>query len=477
VPTQLIQDERVRVLRDVPPRPDGDFVLYWMQQSQRAEANPALEHAVRWANQLDLGLVVAFGLMDGYPEANLRHYRFMLEGLAETADSLARRGIPLVVRHGHPAEVALEVGHRAALVVCDRGYLRHQKEWRGGVAVEAGCRVEEVEGDVVVPVETVSGKREWAARTLRPRIHRHLDRFLVELRPTPLGKDSLGLAGGSAGPGGGGRDGTLEGLDLSDLDGVLDRLDLDRSVPPVTDFFRGGTSEAKRRHRGFVEERLSRYDRNRNQPHHDDTSGLSPYLHFGQVSPVWVAMEVIGSGQGSAEDRDGFVEELVVRRELAANFVNFEPEYDAYSSLPDWARKTLAEHRDDEREHVYGRDELEAAATHDPYWNAAQLEMVHTGYMHNHMRMYWGKQILAWSPSPEEAFRTALHLNNKYFLDGRDPSSYTGVGWLFGLHDRAWNERDVFGKVRIMTRSGLVRKTDPDAYVEKVEGLVLQATG
>lgn len=468
--TRLIEDERILPLNDVEPHPEGDRVVYWMQQSQRAEDNPALEHAVRRANELGLPLLVGFGLMDGYPEANLRHYRFMLEGLVEVRSSLERRGIPFVVLHGDPPDVALELAHRAALLVCDRGYLRHQKEWREGVAEEARCRVEQVEGDVVVPVETVSDKREYAARTIRPRIHRHLDRFLVELRTTPLAADSLPLADELADDG--------RAIDLSggaDLDAVLERLDIDRTVPAVSDFFEGGTTRAKRRLRDFVESRLKRYDENRSHPRTDDTSHLGPYLHFGQISPVWAAVQVAGSRHGSREDREAFVEELVVRRELSVNFVHFEPDYDRFSMLPEWARTTLEEHAEDEREHVYTRAELEAAETHDPYWNAAQREMRWTGYMHNHMRMYWGKRILAWTETPEYAYRTALHLNNRYFLDGRDCSSYANVGWLFGLHDRAWGERDVFGKVRVMTSGGLERKTDIGAYVEKVNGLVQRA--
>lgn len=465
--SRLIQDERVRVLRDVAPR-DGAYVLYWMQQSQRAEDNHALEHGVRWANQLGLPLVVGFGLMNGYPSAaggaNLRHYRFMLEGLAGTARSLGSRGIPFVLRQGNPADVALELAADAAVTICDRGYLRHQRAWRDRVRVEAPCRVEQVEADVVVPVELASRKREYAARTLRPRIHRHLDRFLVDLDPTPL--ERAGEAPG------------LESLEVSGegaVGALLDRLDLDRTVPTVTRFFEGGTRHGMGRLRRFVEQRLARYSEHRSQPHTDDTSGLSPYLHFGQISPVRVATEVADSRHGTAEDRRAFVEELVVRRELAVNFCENEPDYDRYRALPAWARKTLDEHRDDERAHLYTREELEGAETHDPYWNAAQREMVHTGYMHNHMRMYWGKRILAWSGTPEEAYDTAIYLNDRYFVDGRDPSSYANVGWLFGLHDRAWGERDVFGKVRILTRGGLERKTDPDAYVEKVERLVAGA--
>ena len=190
---------------------------------------------------------------------------------------------------------------------------------------------------------------------------------------------------------------------------------------------------------------------------------------------MWALLEVAGSRYGSKEDRDSFLEELLVRRELAMNFCEFEEDYDSFDMLPDWALTTLDEHRDDPREHLYAEEELERAETHDPYWNAAMREMRYTGYMHNYMRMYWGKQILAWTESPEEAYRITLHLNNKYFLDGRDPNSYANVGWIFGLHDRAWTERDVFGKVRILTRGGLERKTDPDAYVEKVDALVERA--
>ena len=458
--TRTIPPERVRTLNGEPVR-EGGWVLYWMQQSQRAETNPALEHAVRRANGLGLPLVVAFGLTDGWPGANLRHYRFMLEGLAQTAGDLERRGIGFVLRRGDPADVALGLARDAALVVCDRGYLRHQVAWRERVAAGAGCRVERVEGDVVVPVEVASDHAEHAARTLRPKIHRHLRRFLVELATTPLERPGTGLG--------------LDGLEPSDVDGVLGRLDIDRSVPPVTPFFEGGTSRAKARLRRFAADGLERYGGHRNQPHADDTSTLSPYLHFGQVSPVWVALEVDAARAGTHADREAFLEQLVVRRELAVNRVRFDPRYDRWGALPGWARRTLDEHRDDPRGHVYTRTELERGETHDPYWNAAQREMRYTGWMHNHMRMYWGKKVLEWSRTPEAAFRTLLHLNDTWFLDGRDPSSYANVGWIFGLHDRAWNERDVFGKVRWMSRGGLERKTDPDAYVEKVERLVARA--
>jgi deoxyribodipyrimidine photo-lyase len=184
---------------------------------------------------------------------------------------------------------------------------------------------------------------------------------------------------------------------------------------------------------------------------------------------VWLARTIRGSDAPEA-DVESYLEELVVRRELAVNHVHFRPDtYDRYDCLPDWARETLDAHADDEREHVYSAAELEQGQTHDPYWNAAMKEMRTTGYMHNYMRMYWGKKILEWTPDPRTAFDRALTLNNRYFLDGRDPNSYANVAWLFGLHDRGWKERPVYGKVRYMSRGGLERKADPDAYVEKVD--------
>ncbi len=456
--TTRIQETRIRRLNDRGPA-QGEYVLYWMQQSQRAEFNHALEYAVQRANDQKQPLLAGFGLMDDYPEANLRHYHFLLQGLQETQQALHRRGIRLVVGRGSPDAVALRLARGASLIVCDRGYLRHQKLWRCRVADSFDGEVVQVESDSVVPVEVASDKAESAARTLRPRIHRHLDDYLVELSPTPIARDSLGLA--------------AEGPDLDDLDAVLSQLELDRSVPPVNRF-RGGTSAAKARLRDFLRRHLEGYAAHRNQPELDGVSHMSPYLHFGQISPVYVALQV-REAAGRPEDRANYLEELVIRRELALNFVHFTEDYDRYTALPAWARTTLEEHRQDERSRRYTRAQLDAAETHDPYWNAAMREMKHTGYMHNHMRMYWGKKILEWSPTPESAYRVALELNNRYFLDGRDPASYANIAWIFGLHDRPWPERPVYGTVRSMTSGGLERKTDMAAYVERVDELVRKA--
>lgn len=457
VTSNQIQPERISVLNDRETT-RGNYVLYWMQQSQRAEWNHALEYAVQRANQLDQRLLVVFGLMDDYPEANQRHYQFMLQGLQETQGSLAKRGIKLVVRRGAPHEVATEFTEDASLVVCDRGYLRHQKGWREHVAHRAKCEVVQIEADVVVPVETASDKREYAARTIRPKLSRHHQYFLVDLRATVLKKDSLNLRVG--------------GLDLSNVDRLLDDLRLDDSVRPVAQLFPGGTQAAKRVLRSFINKRLKNYDEHRNQPDTDEVSYMSMYLHFGQISPVYVAREIECTSHGSKADRAGYLEELLIRRELAQNFVHFEPKYDSYACLPRWARDTLREHRSDPREFQYTKQQLEDAETHDKYWNAAMREMRYTGYMHNYMRMYWGKKIIEWTNTPEYAYQVALELNNRYFLDGRDPNSFANVAWLFGNHDRAFAERQVFGKIRYMSQGGLQRKADADAYVEKVDKLV-----
>ena len=454
MPSQQIDSTRIQRLNDQ-PESRGQYVLYWMQAAQRAEHNPALEHAVRRANALGLPVVVAFGLMADYPDANRRHYAFMLEGLVETQAALTRRGIQMVVRYGRPDHVALALSDQAALLVADAGYLRHQKHWREQVAVKAPCAVDQVEGEVVVPVEVASQKAEFAARTIRPKLHRHLDHYLIELKPTPLKNTSLNMK--------------FQGKSLSDVTRVLDELELDHAVPAVTQY-KGGPGEAKRVLRRFLNRHLEHYKANRNRPETDDVSRMSQYLHFGQISPVQLAVKV-KNATAANDNREAYVEELIVRRELACNYVHFTPHYDQYSALPDWARQTLHAHRKDQRPARYSLKQLEAAATDDPYWNAAMREMVTTGYMHNYMRMYWGKKLLEWSATPEAGFNTTLYLNNKYFIDGRDPNSFANVGWVFGLHDRPWQERAVFGKVRYMNANGLRRKCDIEGYIEKVNAL------
>ena len=447
-----IRAERVRPLNDrkTTGRP---LVVYWMQAAQRARTNHALEYAVGAANELRKPLVVFFALTENYPEANERHYAFMLEGLKETQEALRKRGIPMIVRRGEPDKEIAAFSRDAGLVVVDDGYVRVERRWRRSAAAALDCPLLEVATNVIVPVEAASPKEEYAAATLRPKIYRLFDAFLMPLRETPLRIKSPEPA--------------LDSWDIGDTDAALAGLSLDRKVGRVLSF-RGGTSEAEKRLRTFVKGKLAAYAEARNDPALDALSGLSPYLHFGQISPLAVALAV---KKGPRYGQAAFLEELIVRRELSFNFVHYNRAYDRFEGLPEWCRQTLLEHAGDPRPYLYSRAELKKAATHDPYWNAAQNEMVLTGKMHGYMRMYWGKKILEWSASPREAFRTALALNNAYELDGRDANAFAGVAWSFGKHDRPWARRPVFGTIRYMNAAGLCRKFDADAYVRKVEAL------
>ncbi len=451
----MIQPSRIQPLNRRSVQ-DGRYVLYWMQASQRVECNHALEYAVGEANGRNLPVVVAFGLTDRFPEANLRHYVFMLEGLEEVREGLQRRGIRFVLQHRSPELAATALAEDAALVVTDRGYLRIQRQWRRHVAANAPCAVVQVESDVVVPAETASPKEEYTAGTLRPKLQRILKGYLIPLHERPVRKDSLALR--------------LDVDAVKDAAALARTMPIDRSVPPSA-AFRGGTSRANALLEDFIAAKLRHYADRRNDPGLDYSSHLSPYLHFGQISPLAVALRVWGEKSAPAAAREAFLEELIVRRELGVNFALYNERYDEYGSLPGWAKKTLADHAKDRRDALYDEGQWERAETHDGYWNAAQREMVLTGKMHNYMRMYWGKKILEWSRTPQEAFRTALRLNNRYELDGRDPNSYAGVAWCFGKHDRAWPERRVFGKIRYMNEAGLRRKFDMPAYLEKVAAL------
>jgi deoxyribodipyrimidine photo-lyase len=454
----VIHQERIKPL-NTRARAGGAYVLYWMQSSVRAEYNHALEYAIREANDLRQPVIVYFGLTGEFPEANARHYCFLLEGLREVEAALRERGMRLVIRDEPPDDGVLRLARDASLVVVDRGYLPIQKAWRKRVADAAGCSLVQVESDVVVPVEEASPKEEYSAATIRPKIHRKLDDYLQPLETTALTVDSLGLE--------------LETLDLADVSKVVSSLPVDQTVGRVAGLT-GGTEEAKRRLEEFLSHRLDRYHELRNDPTEDYLSQMSPYLHFGQISPLYVALQV---SRTDSPGRDAYLEELIVRRELSVNFVHYNEHHQTVEGLPDWCRKTLAEHERDPREYLYTVDEFEGAATHDPYWNAAQKEMVVGGKMHGYMRMYWGKKILEWTEGPEEALRVALYLNNKYELDGRDPNGFTGVAWCLGKHDRPWGERPIFGKVRYMSANGLRRKFDADGYVRKVEALEARAAG
>ena len=443
----MVQKERIRALnkREIKK---GEYVLYWMQGSQRAEYNHALEYAILKANELRQPTIVFFGITDHFPEGNERHYTFMLEGLREVKGSLKKRGIQMVILHKSPELGAIQLAKGASLAVVDRGYLKIQKQWRSYAATKMNCPLIQVETDVIVPVEETSPKEEYAAATIRPKIHKKVSHFLVPLKQSVPAVQSLSP--------------DFDSFDISDVDKAISKLHIDRNVQKVSSF-QGGTKEARNHLEVFLEGKLVQFPELRNDPTLDYLSHMSPYLHFGQISPLFIALKALETKSPGTE---AFLEELLVRRELSMNFVFYNEKYDSFEAVPEWAKKTLEAHKKDKRQYTYTLEELESAKTHDPYWNAAQKEMVIKGKMHGYMRMYWGKKIIEWSKTPGGAFQNALYLNNKYELDGRDPNGFTGVAWCLGKHDRPWGERPIFGNVRYMNDKGLRRKFDADGYVK-----------
>jgi deoxyribodipyrimidine photo-lyase len=427
-----------------------------MQRSQRAIDNPALTAAIRAANDLGQPVLVFFCLLSRHPIANLRHYTFMLEGLEDTAHRLERMRVGFVLRMSEgvsplPVFARLCAQVRPALVVTDENPLRRSSGWRVAAADFLKVPMLSVDADVIVPTALLR-KEQYAARTIRPRILAQLDRFL-----RPVGNPAVRVAW--RGPAG------LRSLTASSQ--LLDEIKLDRSVGAASGFH-GGSGEATRRLRRFIRYGLGAYAHTRNHPELDGTSGLSAYLHFGHLGPHTAALAV-RDAHAPSPVRDAFLEQLIVRRELAINFVRFNPNYDRLEAAEGWALRTLKSHVRDHRAYRYSAAQLERAETHDPLWNAAQLQMVTTGWMHGYLRMYWAKKILEWSATPAGAYAAAVHLNDKYELDGRDPNGYAGIAWaIAGKHDRAWGpERSIYGLVRYMSYESTSRKFDSRAYIAR----------
>jgi deoxyribodipyrimidine photo-lyase len=391
-----------------------------------------------------------------YPGANRRHYRFLLDGLVDAERELRARGVRLVVRLGDPAEVVTKLVEELspAIVVGDENPLRVGVDWRHRLAGSINVPLRFVDADVVVPT-SLFPKEEYAARTIRPKIHKLWNEYLKpipDLNSTHPWPDVRPIQGEAIDP-----HGLLKRLKVTEIGEVAG--------------YQGGTTEALRRLELFITDRLPRYATERNEPTPYMTSELSAHLHFGQISPLTIALAV-NSADVPEESRAAYLEELIVRRELAINFVSRNPRYDELSGCPTWALATLAKHADDPRPHRYTHQQLEAGETHDPLWNASQKEMVITGRMHNYLRMYWAKKLLEWSPDAETAFSIAVELNDRYEMDGRDPNGYTGIAWAIGgKHDRPWPERPIFGTVRFMSYESTRRKFDSDGYIARIRDL------
>jgi deoxyribodipyrimidine photo-lyase len=430
-------------------------VAYWMSRDQRTRDNWALLWAQEFALKQGAPLVVMFCLVSEFLNATHRQYVFMLKGLQEVESNLTQRNIPFFLLTGSPESSIPEWlrTHSIKTVVTDFDPLRIKRVWKENVSERIDVPLYEIDTHNIVPCWVVSQKQEYGAYTLRPKIHRALEEYLEEFpkiktHSIPWKKKTAKI----------------------DWNKVMRALKADRSVSEVV-WIRSGEREAHRALIKFIKHKLSLYQELRNDPAMDGQSNLSPYLHFGQLSAQRIALEVM-KADVTEDVKDAFLEELIVRRELSDNFCFYNPGYDRFSGFPDWAKKTLDKHRKDSRAYIYSRDQFENAQTHDDLWNAGQMEMVKWGKMHGYMRMYWAKKILEWTPSPEAALEIAIYLNDKYEMDGRDPNGYTGIAWsIGGVHDRAWNERNIFGKVRYMSYNGCKSKFNIKRYIERINSL------
>ena len=428
-------------------------VIYWMSRDQRIRDNQALLYAQEIALERKVPLVILFCLSPSFPGATLRHYDFMLGGLKKVETDARKLNIPFILKYGDSVRSVLSFTRDlgAGMIVTDFSPLRIHLDWKFAVAEKCRVPLHEVDAHNVVPCRVASPKLEFAARTIRPKIARILDEYLIGI-PVPV-KHPWTCHGD---------------FPVNDWVEMMKCIKADRSVSPVEKFLPGESAASKVLER-FITRRLSRYDTDRNDPGIDGQSDLSPYLHFGQISAQRVALEVQKTGRG--ESAAAFIEELIVRKELSDNFCLYNAHYDSFEGIPAWGKQTLRKHWSDHRPYLYSQEQFESATTHDPLWNSAQKEMTATGKMHGYMRMYWAKKILEWSIDPEEAFQVAVYLNDRYSLDGHDPNGYAGISWsIGGTHDRPWGERPIFGTVRYMTYEGCRRKFDVGRYIAGIQG-------
>ena len=444
----MVNEKRVRLLQK------GDEtngpVVYWMSRDQRVHDNWALLFAQKLALEKKKSLVVVFNLVPDFLEATIRQYGFMLKGLEEIERELSKYNITFFLLSGSPDEEIPTFLKKinASILISDFDPLRVKRIWKRDVAKQITIPFYEVDAHNIVPCLYVSNKLEFAAYTIRPKIHKELIEFMDEFPSLKkMVKSEIST-------------------DKIDWNKVEKSPKINRDVKEVN-WIKPGESAAIKSLKDFLKNKFEHYNDLRNDPTIDGQSNLSPYLHFGQLSAQRIALETQRIN-GNKDSEKSFLEELIVRRELADNFCYFNKYYDSFEGFHDWAKTSLNEHRKDEREFVYTLSEFESAKTHEDLWNAAQMEMVLTSKMHGYMRMYWAKKILEWSKSPEEALKIAIYLNDKYELDGRDPNGYTGIAWsIGGIHDRPWFERPVYGKIRYMNRNGAGKKFEIKSYIGK----------
>ena len=456
----LLANARITVRRSGGPDRKGKCVVYWMQRAQRGRDNHAVNIAVEIANELSLPLVVYFAGISNFPHANLRHYVFLNQGLPDIEEDLAKRNITFLMRKApHESHEKLLADVEAAFLIGDENPMREPERWRQQLASKITIPFWTVDTDVVVPSKLME-KAQYGAYTIRPRLYRLLPEYL---RPyeNPDAKHAWKRPEGFH-------------ADSVHEDMTRDWKDFDRSVGPV-EAWKGGMHAGLVHLQHFTGKLLSEYEVQRNHPEVDGTSSMSPYLHYGHVGPQTIALavdEAVKANPTLKSARDSYFNELIAWRELAINFVRYQPNYDSADCAEEWAKRTIADHARDERDHLYTLEQLEGAQTYDDLWNAAQIQMVRHGWMHNYLRMYWGKKILEWTPDAQTAMKYTIYLNDRYFLDGRDPNGYAGIAWaIVGKFDRAWNSRSVFGKIRYMSGASTGRKFNSKLYIQKMHAL------
>lgn len=427
-------------------------VVYWMSRDQRVHDNYALIWAQQEAIIQRRGLVVVFCHVPNYQGAAPDHFTFMLNGLSVVSSELQNFNIPFVKIGGTPEDVlpGFLKDIDAGILVCEFDPLRVKRNWQKNTVQQLDIPVFEIDAHNIVPTWLVSEKKEYAAYTFRPKINLLLPEYLVEIPELTFHPYSWS-----------------EGLPPQEQP-QLQTSPL--AIQPCRyTWIEAGEKQAIIAAERFIDSGLQHYSEQRNNPCMNGQSGLSPYLHFGQLSAQRLALMVSGSALPNDVKGD-FLEELIVRRELSDNFCYYEPAYDSFEGFPEWARTTLDQHRSDPREYIYFLQQFENGETHEPLWNSCQKDLVVTGKLHGYLRMYWAKKILEWTPDPETALTVAITLNDRYSLDGRDPNGYTGIAWsIGGVHDRAWKERPIFGKIRFMNESGCRRKFNVGEYLAQVD--------
>ncbi len=442
-----INPNRIRKLNDINFEPGT--VIYWVTREQRAHDNWSLLTAQASALKSKQQLLVLFCLQENFLNAGRRQYDFMLDGLELLEVELQKFHIPLLIQLGNPQDVIPRVikKYSAGALITDFSPLRIAKKWKKEVLNVINIPMWEVDAHNIVPVWVASDKQEYAARTIRPKINSYLSEYStkypkLEVHPFRISE--------------------VQGNNIPELKSKLDIKGQSISENIIA----SGEIEARVVLDEFIIERLRYYSEYKNNPLKVATSNLSAYLHFGQISSLTILNEL--KDVGLDQDTSDFIEELVIRKELADNYCYYNNDYDNFKGIPQWARKTLDEHRKDKRQYTYTIEQFEKAETHDELWNASQQEMLLTGKMHGYLRMYWAKKILEWTESPEEAFKVAVYLNDKYEIDGRDPNGYAGIAWsIGGVHDRPWFPRPIFGNIRYMSATGMEKKFDVKAYTSK----------